>query len=78
MSVQAAAREPKRQAGLGSLVRIAHHKGRRREMEDLVGFGGGEKGEGEKEETEEEEEGPRGGGERDPAQSSEWFPVAGL
>lgn len=46
MSVQAAAREPMKQAGLGSLVRTAHHKGRRREMEDLVGFGGGEKGEG--------------------------------
>lgn len=74
----AAAPEPMRQAGLGSLVRTAHHKERRREMEDLACFGGGEKGEGEKEETGEEEEGPRGGGESDPAQHSEWFPVAGL
>lgn len=45
-------------------------------MEDLAGFGCGR--EGEKEETEEEEEGPRGGGETDPAQSCEWLPVAWL
>lgn len=61
---------------MGSLDRTAHQKKRRREMEDLAGFGCGR--EGEKEETEEEEEGPRGGGETDPAQSCEWLPVAWL
>lgn len=43
-----------RQRGLGSLVRIAHHKERRREMEDREDLGGGW-GEVGKEETEEEE-----------------------